>query len=540
MATTQNYNYNPSSAGGIVTNDAKTISDTIAAMQKQAISSATPVAQVAENARLAGTLTPTQSETLKSADYQTRVPTPVIVSSTPIAAQNNANLLEANDLIKKFSLPLAPFQTPANPITPGMPQESAQGFQTQQDGVSTVVPQTSINDTEARRLFGKDMTGVKYDPNTGTYTPDDSALARIGMTREQFANTSGTGSTNTTGGLAVNTELQKSMNALNARTAQYDQQMQDIRSGKFMNQADQAQLDAIQQSLDRQKREQSKLNSATEAAVQQGGIRSGRSRYMSEEQDMILGSAISQGQQKLSDIEARGFALLTQTKQALQDKEMKQLDDSLIAFKDNEKEKQDVIQKMYENVHAIEKEQLAQKNLEQKDALAQLKLDQQEKEKKTKDSLPLIASSVVTLDAGGKVIAPTPEQTHQFALDHGLDETLLQGAINERIEKLKVDASNLSSKETAKTKSELQIEKLRGKLGGTRSSGSFQNSEKSALSSMNTQLGRVVGSDGFIAPDNYTKARNAWIKAGFSPTMFDTKFRGFRNPNNPYYVVSKQ
>lgn len=530
MATTQNYNYNPSSAGGIVTNDAKTISDTIAAMQKQAISSATPVAQVAENARLAGTLTPTQSETLKSADYQTRVPTPVIVSSTPIAAQNNANLLEANDLIKKFSLPLAPFQTSANPLTP----ESTPSTPT--------VPKssTSLNQEQATKLFGKDMTGVKYDPNTGTYTPDDSALARIGMTREQFANTSGTGSTNTTGGLAVNTELQKSMNALNARTAQYDQQMQDIRSGKFMNQADQAQLDAIQQSLDRQKREQSKLNSATEAAVQQGGIRSGRSRYMSEEQDMILGSAISQGQQKLSDIEARGFALLTQTKQALQDKEMKQLDDSLIAFKDNEKEKQDVIQKMYENVHAIEKEQLAQKNLEQKDALAQLKLDQQEKEKKTKDSLPLIASSVVTLDAGGKVIAPTPEQTHQFALDHGLDETLLQGAINERIEKLKVDASNLSSKETAKTKSELQIEKLRGKLGGTRSSGSFQNSEKSALSSMNTQLGRVVGSDGFIAPDNYTKARNAWIKAGFSPTMFDTKFRGFRNPNNPYYVVSKQ
>lgn len=57
---------------------------------------------------------------------------------------------------------------------------------------------------------------------------------------------------------------------------------------------------------------------------------------------------------------------------------------------------------------------------------------------------------------------------------------------------------------------------------------------------MNAELSKVVGSDGFISPDDYLKARNAWIAQELSPTVFDTKFRGFRDPNNPYYITKKQ
>ena len=53
------------------------------------------------------------------------------------------------------------------------------------------------------------------------------------------------------------------------------------------------------------------------------------------------------------------------------------------------------------------------------------------------------------------------------------------------------------------------------------------------------QLSTVVGEDGYISPDDYLTARNAWIAEGLSPTTFDTKFRGFRNPNNPYYITEK-
>lgn len=64
--------------------------------------------------------------------------------------------------------------------------------------------------------------------------------------------------------------------------------------------------------------------------------------------------------------------------------------------------------------------------------------------------------------------------------------------------------------------------------------------EKEAAIDMTAQMATVVGDDGFVSPDDYLKARNAWIAAGFNPTIFDTKMRGFRNPNNPNYVISKE
>ena len=64
--------------------------------------------------------------------------------------------------------------------------------------------------------------------------------------------------------------------------------------------------------------------------------------------------------------------------------------------------------------------------------------------------------------------------------------------------------------------------------------------EKKAIEAMNGKLGTKTGTDGFVSPQDYLLARNAWIKEGLSPTTFDTKFKGFRNPNNPNYVTVKQ
>lgn len=49
-----------------------------------------------------------------------------------------------------------------------------------------------------------------------------------------------------------------------------------------------------------------------------------------------------------------------------------------------------------------------------------------------------------------------------------------------------------------------------------------------------------LGNDGHIAPDDYTLLRNAWIGEGFSATTFDTKMKGYRDPNNKNYVTDKQ
>ena len=63
---------------------------------------------------------------------------------------------------------------------------------------------------------------------------------------------------------------------------------------------------------------------------------------------------------------------------------------------------------------------------------------------------------------------------------------------------------------------------------------------KKAVIDMNSQLKTIICDDGFVSPDDYTIARNAWIQANGSPTVFDTKFKGFRNPNNPNYITVKE
>lgn len=61
-----------------------------------------------------------------------------------------------------------------------------------------------------------------------------------------------------------------------------------------------------------------------------------------------------------------------------------------------------------------------------------------------------------------------------------------------------------------------------------------------AVKDMRGQISQVVGEDGFISPDDYKTARRAWIGKGLDPTEFDTKFKGYRNPNNPYYVTETE
>lgn len=48
-----------------------------------------------------------------------------------------------------------------------------------------------------------------------------------------------------------------------------------------------------------------------------------------------------------------------------------------------------------------------------------------------------------------------------------------------------------------------------------------------------------LGQDGFISPEDYTIIRNAWIQDGHDVNYFDSQMKGYRNPNNPYYVVNK-
>jgi hypothetical protein len=152
----------------------------------------------------------------------------------------------------------------------------------------------------------------------------------------------------------------------------------------------------------------------------------------------------------------------------------------------------------------------------------------------------------------------TDTQTSQTAIKAGVQIT---DTVEEAVKKITDYAkTNGIGKETTKTvkvgsgktaKTYLITYDANGKetkrelVGGTTGTGtggtggSKTVNEKQAVTDMTNQLKTVVGPDGFISPDDYTKARNAWIGLGLSPTTFDTKFKGFRNPNNPNYVTNK-
>lgn len=51
------------------------------------------------------------------------------------------------------------------------------------------------------------------------------------------------------------------------------------------------------------------------------------------------------------------------------------------------------------------------------------------------------------------------------------------------------------------------------------------------------ELFQVTGSDGFVSPGSYQKAKNAWTGSGYDAKTFDSYFASFRNPGNKNYKL---
>jgi len=61
---------------------------------------------------------------------------------------------------------------------------------------------------------------------------------------------------------------------------------------------------------------------------------------------------------------------------------------------------------------------------------------------------------------------------------------------------------------------------------------------ESARKSMYAQLDKVIGSDGFVSPDDYAKAKAAWVReTGFLAEKFDEAMSIYRDPNNNNYKI---
>lgn len=51
------------------------------------------------------------------------------------------------------------------------------------------------------------------------------------------------------------------------------------------------------------------------------------------------------------------------------------------------------------------------------------------------------------------------------------------------------------------------------------------------------ELFQVTGSDGYVSPGSYQKAKNAWTGSGYDSKTFDAYFASYRNPGNKNYKL---
>jgi hypothetical protein len=331
MATptsTPNYNNNPASAGGIVSSDPNTIASTIAAMQKQAIAKATPVAQAAENARLSGQVTAQQAEQVKN-QFGGSEETPLVVSSAKQAL---------NDLAQKKDF--------ASQLTQGMADQSANKANL---AAAAQAPATNADETQQPEApSAMDVAGelMKSIPDVAGTEQDAGTQTDTGQP-----------------------DYQAQLDDINKKTddafAKYNQDMDSLRQGTFPLTADQqAQVDATKATFNRMIEAQKLANQNYTGAVNQAVLASGRSRYAPE---LALGevqNSISAGISKIADIEAKAQDSLTQLKQGFDDRNYKLINDQYDKLNGYLKEKSDTISGIMKAVqdHADKAAELAQKS----------------------------------------------------------------------------------------------------------------------------------------------------------------------------------
>lgn len=207
--------------------------------------------------------------------------------------------------------------------------------------------------------------------------------------------------------------LNQSLADTMSRYADYNTQVNQLKSGSYpISPEQQAMIDSIQASVQRQAAAQEKANKAMIANVTMSGIRRGATRYTSDTQDNEVFTYQSDALQKVTDIQNQGLALIAQTKQAFTDKNWQMLNDSFNQFQQNQ-----------QNVQSSYKQLLAANADAEKLANDRLKAIQDERNAQRDDQLNALKAQweqqqdvIKNKQAGFK----TQQEQSKFVLENGI------------------------------------------------------------------------------------------------------------------------
>lgn len=381
----------------------------------------------------------------------------------------------------------------------------------------------------------------------------------------------------------------------NRNTNQMDEAFNDYRTrinnisrGVFtLSPEEQAQIDSINRLFDQLREQQIIANKNYEGTTELAGIRSGRQEFMTQIAQGEYKEAVDSGIKKIADLDAKALSSISNLKQLFKENRYKEIEDEYTNLSKYLNEKSQSIKDIY-NATKNMYDEIEKKAKEERDAITaelnQQKLKQEIGIKTITELAPSISESL-TGDA-----TKDSELIKSIADYYDIDENLIRGGlakyrdtspkakfeedilqkgfrtINPNDVKKMRDSGNevIEYKGKAYMKEgKLTSKTIKGKVHWYNAKGQevfpqgkntpiipttitpeIPLSEKKKLDQATTEMTQamreVSGDDGYIAPDNYTILRKQWVDKGFNPTTFDTKFKGFRNPNNPYYITNKK
>lgn len=315
--------------------------------------------------------------------------------------------------------------------------------------------------------------------------------------------------------------------------ANIQNQLIQLQNNNYVSPATASLLASISSMFDVQINKQEDINTRVLAGFTQAGIRSGLERYAPEINTNRLTQVANDGISKINDILIKKADALSKAQAAATKNDFdilyKQMNEYQKQADQEQKESMDLLKNVRDEQKALD-----EANKSQLDRIA----TQQKIDKSILESAAYNVLAFLDQKAGGRGESTLDEDiaaVKEYASANNLDPQSLLSAT----EQLKTTKDKYGSGPIG------QFQFYRDQ-GGVLNYQDFLNQVyrrssttqevNNATNAMNNQLKNRVGKDGFISPEDYLAARNAWIQEGLSPTIFDTKFKGFRNPNDTYNI----
>jgi hypothetical protein len=413
-----------------------------------------------------------------------------------------------------------------------------------------------------------------------------TSMLGAGWSMNKPAGTTGTTETNTSGASKTTTtdDLQAKQDA---EDASYQAKIQQFVDGTFpLTAEEQAAINDLQKRFDNIIEQQKLANRNYEGGTNQLELISGRSRYAPDQAMGNIKSTIDQGLAKVADLESKAREAIYNMKQAMLDKNYKRIgalhDEISSTLAAKQKAIHDASSAINEEADRLLKNQQTQLNIDKlksdaananfgkaipaiadaltgdstKDAetikqlsdyygLDQMNISGQVQAYKNKESDATVKQDEQMIAKGYRTINPADASKLKDS-----DIRTLDGRVYAKPKKVTTKVIKVGSGKSSQTYEVTydefgkEVNRKKTSSGGTSLTPSNAPTpkppkEKDVVKKMESKVNNFFkvykGVDNKVSPQDFQKAKSAWIEDGGNPTAFDTKFRGWKNPNNSNY-----